>query len=380
MHKPPAPIGEQFQAIYLGDVKPDQHIDRFEALPGTETSFALLGTTFGSAGAPLTQGIVAITTQDRNGDGMLRGDTLFRAEETFSTDRPLAVDGGMASAFAFDGVTQYRATLTYLDGSQAKGVVVTVMQDDQGRTFLVPNRDGGNDALTAGPIKSLTLTGLAELNPFNNNLDTTRPQVKFVPCFAGGTRIMTAKGHRPVERIAVGDLVQTVDHGLQVVRWAGARRLDAVDLAANLALLPIRIRRGALGERLPRRDLLVSPQHRVMVRSAVARAMFGADEVLVAAKHLLALDGVEIARDLREVTYHHILFDRHEIVLSEGAASESLFLGEQALLALGEAARNEILTLFPELKAGLPEAGARPFLTGRQGRGLAERHGALSLQ
>ncbi|HRO15212.1 MAG TPA: Hint domain-containing protein [Paracoccus sp. (in: a-proteobacteria)] len=80
------------------------------------------------------------------------------------------------------------------------------------------------------------------------------------------------------------------------------------------------------------------------------------------------------------MTYHHILFDRHEVVLSEGAATETLFTGEQALKGVGEAARAEILTLFPELRDGLPGKGARQFLTGRQGRSLAEAHGGLALQ
>ena len=118
----------------------------------------------------------------------------------------------------------------------------------------------------------------------------------------------------------------------------------------------------------------------VMVRSSVAQEQFGVNEVLVAAKHLLSLDGVEVAEDVTEVSYHHVLFDRHEVVFSEGAASESLFTGEQALRALGEAARTEILTLFPDLLDATPGKGARQFLTGREGRGLAERHAGLALQ
>lgn len=379
-----ADAAKHFKAIYLGDVDSCRYIDRFEGLPGTETSFTLLGTTFGSADAPLTNGIVTVTTNDANGDGKLFGENGIgdrKGFETFTTDRAVDVGGGGTDdTFNFDGVTQYRATITYLDGSQSENALVTVMQDDLGRTFLVPNLDGNNDALTAGPIKSLKITKLAELNPFNNNLSTCRPDVCFVPCFAAGTRIMTAKGQRPVEKIGVGDFVQTVDHGMQQVRWVGVRTLDAVDLGANPALLPIRIAKGALGDQLPRRDLLVSPQHRVMVRSAVARELFGQDEVLVAAKHLVGLDGVEIARDVSSVSYHHILFDRHEVIWSEGAQTESLFLGEQALASLTDEGRREILTLFPELRDGLPDSGARPFLSGRQGRGLAQRHAGLAMQ
>ena len=62
-----ADAAKHFKAIYLGDVDSCRYIDRFEGLPGTETSFTLLGTTFGSADAPLANGIVTVTTNDANG-------------------------------------------------------------------------------------------------------------------------------------------------------------------------------------------------------------------------------------------------------------------------------------------------------------------------
>ena len=201
-----------------------------------------------------------------------------------------------------------------------------------------------------------------------------------VPCFTTGTLIACDSGDRRIETLERDDLVCTRDNGMRRIRWIGSKTLDAAALDLNPALRPIRIRAGALGKGLPETDLTVSPQHRVMVRSAVARELFGQDEVLVAAKHLLALDGVEIARDVSSVSYHHILFDRHEVIWSEGAQTESLFLGEQALASLTDEGRREILTLFPELRDGLPDTGARPFLSGRQGRGLAQRHAGLAMQ
>ncbi len=104
--------------------------------------------------------------------------------------------------------------------------------------------------------------------------------------------------------------------------------------------------------------------------------MFGADEVRVAAKHLLALDGVEIADDLRIVTYLHFLCAHHEVVFAEGAPSESLYTGPEALKSVGAAARAEIFSLFPSLAhaegADRPIA-ARPLIPGRKGRALARR-------
>ncbi|MDT9702188.1 Hint domain-containing protein, partial [Streptomyces sp. P17] len=111
------------------------------------------------------------------------------------------------------------------------------------------------------------------------------------------------------DRFAGIDLAATLGDGTAT---------DAAALAANPHLRPVRIRAGALGAGVPARDLVVSPQHRVLLRSGIARRMFGASEVLVAAKQLLALDGVELASDLDSVTYVHFLFDRHQIVQSEG--------------------------------------------------------------
>ncbi len=196
-----------------------------------------------------------------------------------------------------------------------------------------------------------------------------------IPCFAAGTMIETVDGPRAVETLAEGDLVRTLDHGLQPVRWVGARRLSAAELAAAEKLRPIRIRAGALGPGTPRADLLVSQQHRVLVRSRIAQRMFGTDEVLVAARQLCQLAGIDIAEDLAAVEYVHILFDRHEVVISNGAATESLYTGPEALKSVGPAARAEILALFPELATRdyTPPAG-RTLASGRMARKLAVRH------
>ena len=71
--------------------------------------------------------------------------------------------------------------------------------------------------------------------------------------------------------------------------------------------------------------------------------MFGTDEVLVAAKQLLQIDGIDVADDLDEVVYVHFIFDRHEIVYANGAESESLYTGPEALKTLSPQAREEIL-------------------------------------
>ena len=195
-------------------------------------------------------------------------------------------------------------------------------------------------------------------------------------CFAAGTMIETDRGAVAVEALAEGDLVVTRDNGLQPIRWIGSRSLSARELAGNEKLRPIRIRAGALGHGVPAADLLVSPQHRVLVRSKIAQKMFGTDEVLVAAKQLCQIDGIDVAHDLAAVVYYHLLFDRHEVVISNGAETESLFTGPEALRSIGPAALAEILTLFPELAdRDYRPAAARTLASGRLGRKLAVRHG-----
>ncbi|WP_240558596.1 Hint domain-containing protein [Paracoccus contaminans] len=194
-----------------------------------------------------------------------------------------------------------------------------------------------------------------------------------VVCFAADTLIDTARGPVAAGDLAIGDWVRTRDEGMQPIRWIGRQRVDAGRLALHPQLRPIRIRAGALGDGTPSNDLILSPQHRVLVRSRIAQRMFGHAEVLVAAKQLCQLDGIDIALDLDTVSYVHFMFDRHQIVFSNGAQTESLLAGPEALKSVGAAARAEILALFPEL-AGQPVAAARPLASGRMGRKLAIRH------
>ncbi|WP_052245179.1 Hint domain-containing protein [Halocynthiibacter namhaensis] len=177
-------------------------------------------------------------------------------------------------------------------------------------------------------------------------------------CFTNGTMILTRYGQVAVEDLQVGDEVATMDNGYQPVRWIGSRELEATDLADHPNLKPIRIKAGALGLGLPESDLSVSPQHRVFIRSIVAQRMFGTDEILVPAKKLVDLDGIDVDQSASSVTYNHFLLQRHEIVFSNGAPTESMFTGTEALKSVSKAARREITALFPEIVS--PDFSPRP--------------------
>ena len=153
-------------------------------------------------------------------------------------------------------------------------------------------------------------------------------------------------------------------------------QVTATEAACNPDLMPVRIAVGALGGGLPRRDLMVSGQHRVLVRSRIASRMFESEEVLVAARHLIGMPGITVAQDLGTITYVHFLCDAHQVVLAEGAPVESLYPGPMALRALPAGSVQEILALFPDLIGlGSPRlVPARPLVKGAQGRSLTERH------
>ena len=197
-----------------------------------------------------------------------------------------------------------------------------------------------------------------------------------VVCFTAGTLIGTLLGPVRVEDLKAGDDVLTLDTGTQKIRWIGSTHRDSIDLAADPKLRPVRISAGALGEGLPAQDLLVSRQHRFLVRSPIALRMFETSEVLLPAIKLIGLEGIAIAQDVDAVEYFHILFDRHEIVCSNGAWSESLFTGPEALQAVPPASAQEIKKLFPEIcETGYEPASARHIPeTGKLMRKLVARH------
>ncbi|MBL4917181.1 Hint domain-containing protein [Tabrizicola sp. DMG-N-6] len=170
-------------------------------------------------------------------------------------------------------------------------------------------------------------------------------------CFCRNTLIRTGSGQEEVliEDLSAGDNVLTRDHGVLPIRWIGSRHISTIDLLFKPNLRPVRVKAGALGDGLPRQDLLVSRQHRFLLRSPIVQELLGTDEALVPAIKLVGLKGIEIAHDVQEVEYFHILFDQHEVICANGAWTESLFTGPEALKSVSPEARAEIETLFPEI-------------------------------
>lgn len=213
-----------------------------------------------------------------------------------------------------------------------------------------------------------------ELTYSNFNTDGAQEYDGLI-CFANGTQIATEDGTAPVENLVVGDKVRTMTNGVQTIRWIGRRSITKWALMQNPKLRPVCINKGALGNGLPTHDLLVSRQHRMLVRSKVAERMFGDAEVLVSAIHLTELPGIYIDQDVDCVEYFHLLLDQHDVIFAEGAPTESLLTGREALKSFHRQAHEEIVDIFPELANG--EVIAKPIRQvphGKQQKSLVERH------
>ncbi len=192
----------------------------------------------------------------------------------------------------------------------------------------------------------------------------TFSEIETIICFTAGTMIRTPGGERPIETLKPGDMVTTLDRGAQPLRWIGRRTVPATGVLA-----PIRFATGSYGNH---RDLLVSPQHRMLCRGYAAQLLFGETEVLAPAKSLV--DDFQVTIDYGGmVTYVHMLFDRHEIVIANGAPSESFYPGSCGLDSLSDPSRDELFRLFPALRsdAGSYGPASRTCLKGSEARALA---------
>jgi hypothetical protein len=168
-----------------------------------------------------------------------------------------------------------------------------------------------------------------------------------VICFTPDTRLMTPDGVRAIQSLRPGDLILTRDNGPQPVLWSGHRRMSGARLYAMPHLRPIRFRAGALGTDRPDADLLVSPQHRMLVKGASALALFNTPEVLVAAEDLVNDGSIMVDQAMREVTYVHILLEQHNIVWANGLETESFHPSNTALDTIDPVQREGLLALLP---------------------------------
>lgn len=230
-----------------------------------------------------------------------------------------------------DADTIYGGPGDVIDGGEGGDDNDILIIDDADATVAYDSGNPENGTVTFSDLTTLTFTNIENV---------------VVPCFTPGTLLTTTNAQTPVEDLRVGDLVKTLGHGLQPVRWIGRKVVSSDDLKTNPALHPVRIRAGSLGPDLPNRDMRVSPQHRMLLGDARTELWFASDKVLTCAKHLTHLAGIDQI-EVETVTYIHVMFDQHEVVQADNAWSESFQPGD---MIENDEIFEELMQLFPELE------------------------------
>ncbi|WP_120500733.1 Hint domain-containing protein [Roseovarius sp. EL26] len=194
-------------------------------------------------------------------------------------------------------------------------------------------------------------------------------------CYCDDVQILTATGLQPIGAVDIGTTVQTVGQSLQKIRWIGRQYISPRRLSKQPNIRPVVISAGALGSGLPQRDLRVSRQHRIAISGPIAKRMFHADQVLIAAKDLLPLPGIFRDDSLSPFSYVHIALDQHSLIKVEGITAETLLPGPMALTALSDVAREELLSIFGADALGdMVDNPALPLVSGPKARKMIKRH------
>jgi len=330
---------------------------------------ATLAATGGSIAANIADaGTISVSTRQLSLTGAVSGAGILQIGTGGSLDlsygsaaSSVTIDFAGAGGALFTPVTGFAGDIAGFAAGDVIGVGQSVdtaswAQTSAGQGLLTLS-DGGT------PVTALALLGNYAGQPFIASGHAV--SVASVPCYAAGTRILTDAGEVAVEDLAVGDTVVTVATGVarRTIVWAGRR---TVDCAAETALRPVVVAADAFGPGAPRRQLMLSPDHAVLV-----------DGFLVPIRYLI--NGATICRDdaRDEVTYVHIELDAHDAVLAEGLACESfLDTGNRGELGLGgESAPDDPVTRRDRALAIWQARGCAPLLI--EGAHLAALHRRL---
>lgn len=287
-------------------------------------------------------GIADVSDSNYDSTLLIAGDSVQTTLVALDDSTTLFPDGTRTLDVLANDINNTAGTLTitHLNGQAVvAGDIVTLNSGQQ----LLLNADGTIEVVGDGNTEVFNFTYGVQSS--TGQTDVGIVTVDSVPCFVAGTLIRTPMGEVAVETLVPGDLVMTQDDGAQPLRWIGQRRV-----AAQGEFAPIRIAANTFGSH---RELLLSPLHRVLIRDSLAELLFGEDEVLVAARDLVNDHSVRRVEG-GMVDYVHILFDRHQVVFSEGLATESFLPGPQITHNFEAEIVQEICTLFPEID---PETG-----------------------
>ncbi len=243
-----------------------------------------------------------------------------------------------------DTVTDFDIGDADNDGKSNDQFDVSELRDLDGNPVdiwdVVVSDDGsGNAVLTFPEGEAITLQGISPAQ-----MNGQQMAASGIPCYAPGTLIETASGPQAVETLEIGDLVITLDHGPQPIRWVHSsdQPLEEVDVDAK----PVLISAGALGDKRPAQDLIVSPQHRILLGGHGQLQGRFETAAFAPAKSLTNLKGIRHMNGKSKITWIHFACGRHEVVSANGCLSESLLLGPMVVNGLTSAERQAVIEIF----------------------------------
>lgn len=276
----------------------------------------------------------------------------LRDKAAAAARRMMQMPDRSAAERAADGADPVlRAGFVVSDGQAFWDVVPVALERGADPVLIFPGRIPPRDSdLTV--IRGAAVPGRADPVPDGAVL-----------CFTPGTRLRTEAGDIAVEDLEPGARVLTRDDGPQAVAWTGARRMSGARLFAMPDQRPVRIRAGALGVDRPEPDLVISPDHRVVLRGPAPHDLWGEAEVLVRAGDLVGDRNVVVDGSLRQTRYIHLLMERHQVVWANGVETESFLPDPAEIAALDAEQRDSLLAAMPSLAAPGGQPPARRMLS-----------------
>ncbi len=250
-----------------------------------------------SGGTGLESGTLDVAALHGAGTG---GITFGSGVQTLQIENA-ALDNGDFSNVIYGFEAGDRIDLTGIDGATSADLV--------GNVLTISGGASGPVTIHLDPSQSFSGEYFHLSSDGGSGLYVTMNEQ---PCSCRGTLILTDRGERPVEELAIGDVVVTHTGAQRPIKWIGRRGYVGRHILGRQDILPICIKAGALADGVPRRDLWISPHH----------AMF-LEGVLIEGRDLV--NGVSIVQAERvdEVEYFHIELETHDVILAEGAPSET---------------------------------------------------------
>lgn len=209
-----------------------------------------------------------------------------------------------------------------------------------------------------------------------NSTDYSELSTTGVVCFTAGALIATAKGDRCIETLQAGDMISTLDRGFQPILWIGRRRVSWCEMKQHKGLRPFMVRADSFGPRCPSTDIQLSKQHRIfLTEKMVSHPKIGKAGALAPVHTLTGVPGVEELCPTAGITYFHILTEEHNLVWSNGIATETLLLTAYSK-GLTRQQPDPIVGLPPKFCTGEMRP-ARPILPNQIARRIGKKIGRL---